>query len=84
MANNIPYTFLKLDILFLKWEKAMDRAKCWAILLKEFPEDDETAMIFAKWDTRAKLLYLEIERRADQLPENILEPIGIKLETNYR
>lgn len=77
--NQLPPTFLPLDKLFEKWEYAQYRRKVWEDLLTAFPENDNAAHYFAKYDAREKMFYMEIEKRADELPCTTLLPLGIVL-----
>ena len=82
MANNTPPTYLPLHKLFEKWEYARNRAAFWHDMLTAFPEDDATALYFAKHDMREKFFYAEIERRADLLPPSVLESLGCTFSFN--
>jgi hypothetical protein len=69
---NIPCQNFKIDFLFSQWEHSANRSAFWRDMLTTFPEDDYCAAKYAQYDATEKILYLEIERRADLFPMPLL------------
>jgi hypothetical protein len=63
-----PYGHLSLTEIQRQWLSASIHAKHYRKALTLYPESDQYAMSFAQWDVEEKMLYAEIERRADLLP----------------
>ena len=65
-------TTLSLTQLFDQWRIASDREEIKRILLESEPENDAYAEDFSRWNLHRKIIYAEIERRADMFEMELL------------
>lgn len=72
MNNTIDKTTMSGTRLFDSYRIANDREKFWANQLIEEVEPEESGMWFTYWNIERKLLYAEIERRADLYDKDVV------------